>query len=62
MILEQPKFNIGDKVLHKIDKEDPGLIINIIYYYRTKEFKYLVKLSWDEEIFCIDEELELIEN
>lgn len=54
-----PKFNIGDEVYHNTPDSKKGIIVDILYYYSTDSFKYLVATDWSEKSFCTDIEISL---
>jgi len=53
----KPAFNIGDKVYHNTPESTEGIVVDIIYYYRSSTFRYLVAVGWDSEHNCTEEEL-----
>lgn len=61
-MINKPKFSIGDKVYHLTPESSPGIIINIIYYFNTQKYTYVVATGWNEESYCDEFELSLERN
>ena len=55
--MKKPKFNLGGQVYHITPESEVGIIIDIVYYYATDKFRYLITLSFDKEIWCEEYEL-----
>jgi hypothetical protein len=50
-------YNIGQEIYHKAPESPKGIILDIVYYYRHNECRYLVALGFDNEVLCIEDEL-----
>lgn len=57
MIVKEPRFNIGDKVYHVVDKDSEGVITNIVYYYSTGRHDYIVSMGFGDVTQCTEGEL-----
>ena len=57
MITNNPVFKIGQTVYHRTKESEEGLIVDIIYYYSTNDFRYLVSLGFEREVYCKEYEL-----
>jgi len=53
----EPKFKIGDKIYHITKESKEGIIVNIIYYFSTRRFEYIITTGWGEEYSCYEYEL-----
>jgi len=55
--MKKPMFNIGDEVYHIIPGSPKGIVLDIIYYYTTEKYSYLISLGFGEEVVCREREL-----
>lgn len=60
--MKEPKFNILDKVYHICSDSPQGIILDIMYYYRSKSFSYLVSWGHDSNSTVWEEELSNTKN
>ena len=55
--LRKPKFNIGDEVFHVSPGSCKGIILDITYYFSTKNYKYLVTFGINNDCSCMESEI-----
>lgn len=51
------KYNINDDIYHVTPNSPKGVILDIVYYYKTKYLEYTVAWSHNETSFCSEDEL-----
>lgn len=57
MVIQNPKFNIGDRVFHITRDSDEGVILNTIYYVRQRGWIYIVTFSPGTECELFEDEI-----
>lgn len=54
---KNPKFNIGDKVFHISPDSPQGVVLDIIYYFKSETFNYMISWGHDYNSTVWEEEL-----
>jgi len=57
--MRRPKYNIGDKVYHVTPDSEQGIVVNVIYYFKTDEFVYQVAVGWSGSYYCDEKEISI---
>jgi hypothetical protein len=55
--MKQPKFNIGDRIYHNTPNSEEGLVMDISYSLRYKEFVYNIVVGYNNNYDCLEDEL-----
>jgi hypothetical protein len=55
--MKQPKFNIGDRVYHNTPDSEEGLIMDILYSLRYREYVYTIVVGFEHNYECLEDEL-----
>lgn len=55
MTIQDPKFSIGDTVYHVTPESPKGIVLDVIYSFRTNLFDYVVTFSAERESLIYSE-------
>jgi hypothetical protein len=52
-----PKYKIDDRVYYNLAEGEEGIVLDICYYYASKQFSYLIGLDFVTKVWVFEKEI-----